>query len=242
MAKKIPLQNGMFAIVDEEDYERCVEYKWLVYKSRNTLQVANTNNLTLSRFILNCKDKNRFASRKDTSVLDFRKINLINVDRRTMLQMRRGNSGTSSKYKGVSWNKRLQRWKAYIRINRKQKHLGYFAREKSAAAAYNKSAIDIFGEHAFVNKINENNNVLPQKIEKQAQYRGENRTGFKGVSEKGNGWQASIGHNYKSIYLGYFDTKDQAAKAYDEEAYEIYGERAMLNFPELIEEYKKAIE
>ena len=38
--------------------------------------------------------------------------------------------------KGYSWNKRLGKWEAYIRVNRKRKHLGYFDTEEAARAAY----------------------------------------------------------------------------------------------------------
>jgi len=34
--KAIPLTQGMFAIVDEEDYNRLNHFKWYAYKSGNT--------------------------------------------------------------------------------------------------------------------------------------------------------------------------------------------------------------
>lgn len=42
----------------------------------------------------------------------------------------------SSKYKGVSFNKLSNKWIAYININRKKVHLGYFNCELSASLAY----------------------------------------------------------------------------------------------------------
>lgn len=42
----------------------------------------------------------------------------------------------TSKYTGVSWYNALNKWKAQIRINGKQKHLGYFNTQKEAAEAY----------------------------------------------------------------------------------------------------------
>ena len=56
---------------------------------------------------------------------------------------------TSSKYKGVSWNKEKQKWTAHIGIDGKLRHLGYFRSEIKAAKAYDKVAIEAFGE--FVN-------------------------------------------------------------------------------------------
>ena len=63
---------------------------------------------------------------------------------------------TSSQYKGVSWNKKDRRWRAYIRIGTKLLHLGYFKSEDEAALAYNKKAIEHFGEFAILNVIQHN--------------------------------------------------------------------------------------
>lgn len=40
----------------------------------------------------------------------------------------------------------------------------------------------------------------------------------------------------KTSYLGYFTDEVEAAKAY-----ELHGDKAILNFPENLEEYKKGI-
>ena len=45
----------------------------------------------------------------------------------------------SSKYTGVSWRKRTNKWKASISINNKSKHIGLFKNELEAANAYKKA-------------------------------------------------------------------------------------------------------
>jgi hypothetical protein len=59
-----------------------------------------------------------------------------------------------------------------------------------------------------------------------------NTSGFKGVSwSAGRGaWLAMIHDGTKNKYLGYFATRENAAKAYDAAALEYHGEFAKLNF------------
>lgn len=55
-------------------------------------------------------------------------------------------SRNTSGHKGVSWNIQDKKWQAHINLNGKRKRLGYFTDIKSAAAAYENSAAEIFGE------------------------------------------------------------------------------------------------
>ena len=49
---------------------------------------------------------------------------------------------TSSKYKGVSYNKRDELWYCSIQIKNERKHLGYFKNENEAGLAYNQYILD----------------------------------------------------------------------------------------------------
>jgi hypothetical protein len=59
-----------------------------------------------------------------------------------------------------------------------------------------------------------------------------NTSGFRGVYLNGTKWSAAIQQHRVSIYLGHFDTPEEAARAYDAKAMELRGEFAKLNFPQ----------
>jgi hypothetical protein len=50
---------------------------------------------------------------------------------------------TSSKYKGVSFDKKRNKWVSYININKKRKHIGYFNTELEAHKAVQKSLKEV---------------------------------------------------------------------------------------------------
>lgn len=57
----------------------------------------------------------------------------------------------TSGYKGVSWFKRDQKWKAQIVTNRKHTYLGLFDNPIDAALAYDQAAKELHGEFANLN-------------------------------------------------------------------------------------------
>jgi len=61
--------------------------------------------------------------------------------------------GCSSKFKGVSFYAKHNKYKAGIMVSGKTLHLGWFAEESEAARAYNAAAIQHFGEFAALNDL-----------------------------------------------------------------------------------------
>lgn len=239
MVKEIALQNGMFALVDDEDYENVNQYKWSATVNRKTNLTVSSNvnkkTVKLSRFLTNAK-KGDFIIFNDGNRLNFQKYNLAISNKLGTIMNRRGNVKSSSKYKGVSWEKDRKKWKAAIKVEGKTKNLGRYDSEDKAAIAYNNAALKYLGEKVFLNVIGKENRAVGLNIEKTFQYRKDNKFGFKGLFKKRNKYGCQIWHSGKQIYIGSFDDKESAAKAYDKKAYELYGDKAILNFPE---DYKK---
>ena len=93
-------------------------------------------------------------------------------------------------------------------------------------------------DHVDFNGINNSRDNLRVATDSQQQghtrLRKTNTTGFKGINyfEKLKKWGAHIGCRGKLKHLGLFADKIEAAKAYDKAAKELFGEFAVLNFPE----------
>jgi len=72
--------------------------------------------------------------------------------------------------------------------------------------------------------------VTPQQNNMNQIMRKNNKSGYKGVYPRINGgFAANIRINRKSIHLGVFNDKIEAAKAYNQKAKELFGEYANLN-------------
>lgn len=64
-----------------------------------------------------------------------------------------------------------------------------------------------------------------------ASRRRDNQSGFKGVRRiRDSGWQARICVNGKQQHVGFFQTAEEAARAYDKAARDLRGQFAKLNF------------
>jgi hypothetical protein len=129
-----------------------------------------------------------------------------------------------SKYRGVSWQKRNNKWKSTVYSSHQSvlhQHLGLFEDEEEAARAYDRAARAQHGEKAQLN--------FPAEGESGSR----NLSKYRGVSRnsgRGKPWKANIRYDGKQHSLGSFEDEEEAARAYDRAAKVHKGEVAQLNF------------
>lgn len=145
--KLVPLTQGKFAIVDNEDFDRVKSINWSVNKGGYAI---STRKGLMHRFIMN-PSKDRIIDHKDRNTLNNRKENLriCGMSENSMNSISKVNS--KSIYKGVYWIESRNKWKSLITLNQKTFYIGYFKSEIKAAKAYDKRAIQLFGEFALLN-------------------------------------------------------------------------------------------
>jgi AP2 domain len=81
--------------------------------------------------------------------LDNTRANLRPVTAAQNAQNKRPQEGGASRYRGVTWDR--GKWRAVIHLNRVPRHLGSFDREEDAADAYDRAALEMYGEYAYLN-------------------------------------------------------------------------------------------
>lgn len=172
--KLVPLNKGLFAQVDDEDFERVSEYRWSISsrKSSSILYAVHTNqdnrSISMHRFIMGCKNRDgKLVDHKDRNGLNNQKSNLRFCTHSENMSNRSSHKGSTSKYLGVyrqiikakRFKKKLNKetvsvyysWASRITVNKKHISLGNFRKEEDAAKAYDAAARKYHGEFASLN-------------------------------------------------------------------------------------------
>jgi hypothetical protein len=163
MTKRIELTQGKFAFVDDEDFDRVNQFNWCAIQNRGNWYAhrrVTTNRgrgmiQSLHRAILTVPD-GMVIDHIDGDGLNCTKENLRICSPQENAQNKRKPSTNTSGYKGVTRARGTHhRWKAQIKVNQKEIHIGSFPDVISAARAYNAAATKYFGEYARLNIITE---------------------------------------------------------------------------------------
>jgi hypothetical protein len=155
MVKLIPLTQGQFTIVDDEDYDLLIQYKWCAHKCssvkhRHKFYVDRANGMIMHRIILDAK-VGECVDHINGDGLDNRRCNLRVCKKKENSHNYSIPHTNTSGYKGVSLDKRVGKWKCYIQVNGKWKWLGQFESKIEAALVYDQKAMELFDEYAKLN-------------------------------------------------------------------------------------------
>jgi len=160
--RTIPLTQGYEAQIDDADYESVSQFKWraLVDRRRNKVYAvrkthgphSSRRSVYLHRELLGVTDPTVKVDHHNGDSLDNCRENLRKcVMGENNANSRKRRDGQSSKYKGVCWHKRDQKFQAAIKVHGRTKYLGMFTVETQAAQAYDVAARAHFGEFAQCN-------------------------------------------------------------------------------------------
>jgi len=146
MTKEIQLTKGQVALVDDEDYEKLSTTKWRAVSYGYAISIDGEKGLLMHRVIMNAK-KGEIVDHKNHNTSDNRKENLRIVTHAQNMMNRKRNSNCTLP-KGVE--KVLNRYRACISKDGKKIHLGTYSSISEAAKVYNKKAVELFGEFAWI--------------------------------------------------------------------------------------------
>jgi hypothetical protein len=154
----IPIYNRKKELVcktriDKEDYPKIKQYLWNIMGKGYIKSKIGEKHVYLHRFVMNETDPTVKIDHINNDPLDNRKCNLRRVTMRENAFNRTKPKNTSSQYKGVSFNKQMNKYVSYIKLNGIKYQLGSFEKEKDAAKIYNDYAKLLFHSHYKPNKI-----------------------------------------------------------------------------------------
>lgn len=149
----ILLTNGDYAVVDDCDYEYLTRWQWSRHEAGYAVSGCAKYRRYMHREVAkrNGQDVSQTIDHRDGDKLNNQRHNLRPATYSQNCISRPRNANNKSGYKGVCWDRRWNKWRASIVVNRRQIGCGYFPNAIEAARAYNHAALLHFGEFAYLN-------------------------------------------------------------------------------------------
>lgn len=147
---KILTSKNQEILVDKEDYDFCNKFKWYISKTGYATNDSLPRKL-MHRLIMGFPEQ--YVDHINGNKLDNRRCNLRLCNQSQNSSNTKIRSTNKSGYKGVSWNKKYEKWECYLTFNYKHVFGGYFDSKVEAALAYNNKATELWGEFAKLNVI-----------------------------------------------------------------------------------------
>lgn len=157
--KTIQLNHGKAAIVDDDLYDELSSYRWKYRRHRTRPEkdgyvycYSSSRTVYMHRFVM--EEPAGRVDHRNGDPLDNRRSNLRLASQTQNLGNAALSTRNKSGYKGVSLEKRTQKWRATIRFKHKHYELGLFDDPLEAARRYDQAALELFGEFARTNRSN----------------------------------------------------------------------------------------
>jgi hypothetical protein len=144
--RSIPLTQGRFALVSDEDFLVLSQWTWCVsgngYAHRSVNINGRKSTVKMHRTVIHAPkgfdidhiNGNKLDNRRENLRIASRSLNMHNVPKRVT---------NTSGYKGVTWHKAANKWCAQIMINYKNHYLGLFENIEEAVRARRKKEVDL---------------------------------------------------------------------------------------------------
>jgi len=156
--KQIKLSKGLYALVDDEDYDFLLDYNWhSSYNKKDDDYIAKTlvngKSISMHRLLTSLTSTKSRVIHINNNKLDNRRENLKVVFGNSFNSTKKMQRYNKLGYKGVReiTRKDILMYGAQIMVNKRHINLGYFNSKEEAAKAYNKAALKYFGELAYQN-------------------------------------------------------------------------------------------
>jgi hypothetical protein len=148
--KRIPVAGGYYAYVDAADYEWLSKYRWCPYGGKYAARHHQGKWIFMHREIMQAPP-GMVCDHKSGNGTDNTRPNLRDCTRQQNLRNRRERMGCASRFKGVYPDKKRGLVYGMIIFEGKRIRLGCFKDEADAARAYDRKALECFGEFARLN-------------------------------------------------------------------------------------------
>lgn len=153
MTAEVRMPFGLVALVDDADFDLVAPFHWSRDIQRNTTYARSIRRghktMSMHHLILGA-DAGQIIDHRNGDGLDNQRHNLRLCTNAQNQQNRQKGRGASS-FKGVSRRSPRGGWQATIKTNGRTHYLGSHATEIEAARAYDRKALELFGEFAGLN-------------------------------------------------------------------------------------------
>jgi hypothetical protein len=146
----IPLDNGSYAYVDAADYEGLSRWKWHESGGGYAARNARGKTILMHRQIMKPR-RGKLVDHKDGNRGNNCRANLRLCTRAENQRNMHKQNGSVSRFKGVAYDRRCDKWVGRCWYAGGDHFLGYYDDEAEAARAHDRRAVEVLGEFARLN-------------------------------------------------------------------------------------------